>query len=552
VGTEPRALARLHRKWRGLDFAPDRSAWAVISTPAYPSIAECHPAAVQWRNLRVDPDLVGLVPGRARPAHIGIGSHERDGLWTLPISPVLGTWLAWHPERPLVAGLAVRDRRAYPWVADYRARIVTRYEHIRTATAFTGHGGPRHPPLAWCGDTRLSLLVPPPAAPSSPPGTPSSTGRPAVFEATGPGYLTFTPGPAELEELAAACLAVLDLEHGDLTPLTSPLLVRSLIPAPTGRGLLLEYADDSGDGPDSDGLRWVTALVDTSTPGQPRPVPLGTRIHLRTMDAEEHELLLEQEPPDTAAPSAPAPEPRSFTVPTGFGSAGLTFFPAEGRDAPSPLLLWLTDTHPGQATTDQAPTALAATGYPIATLDLPLHWPSDATAEMLHAQVVDTVRTALDTLTEHCDDHCNGAVIVAGHSFGATLALYALAHIPELAAAIAHSGCYNRTHTPTGFQHEHRSYWTVPAIYHAFSALHFADRLDRPVLLVHGAEDTNPATPPEQAIDLYRGIVATGGHARLILLPHEGHNFYHLETQQTLIEEHRAWLDHWTHVRERG
>jgi hypothetical protein len=97
-------------------------------------------------------------------------------------------------------------------------------------------------------------------------------------------------------------------------------------------------------------------------------------------------------------------------------------------------------------------------------------------------------------------------------------------HVAELRGAIVHSGCCNRTLTPDGSSTngERRSYWAVPDVYHAFSPLLFADRLDRPVLIVHGTDDTNPPTQPEQAVDLYRAIVATGGHARLVLLPHEG------------------------------
>lgn len=706
MDAEPHAREwRLHRKRHGLDFAPDGSAWAVVSTPSYPSVGECNPSAVRWGGLRVDPDLVGLVPDRACPAHIGIGYRGCGDLWTLPVSAVLGTRLAWHPHRPLVAGFTVRARRICPWVADYRARTVTVHERVRAATSLTELGaGRRHPPLAWCGDTRLALLIPR-SPPAPPPVAPSPNGRPGVYEATGPGFIAFAPEAADLEQLAGACLAVLDVEHGDLTTLTAPLLARSLIPSPTGRFLVLDRADAGGDGTDSDGLCWANVVMDVGSPGRSRPAPpgarwasggvdvlawrspalAGSRIQLRAPGAEGHELLIEHEPAETVAwwpvwrgdapavlsdhggalrlttpqgtrnlplpgrpvrfgrtarsasaedlhrlvldcsdaegrvglavvdldepaagvawvsaaqgsprevwatdhgdtpelvvhrgdalyrytltkdrlepprtldpavPSAlavprapvttPPPASRSFTVPTGFGGAALTLFPAEARDSPGPLLLWIGEFRTGQTATDRAPTMLAATGYPVAALDLPLHWPSDATVQMLHGQVVDTVRGALRTFTEHCGDQGDGSVVVAGHSFGATLALYALAHVPEVAGAIAHSGCYNRTHTATGFQHEQRSYWTVPAIYHAFSALHFADHLDRPVLIVHGAEDINPATPPEQAIDLYRGIVATGGRARLVLLPHEGHNFRHLETLQALIQEHRAWLN---------
>jgi dipeptidyl aminopeptidase/acylaminoacyl peptidase len=120
--------------------------------------------------------------------------------------------------------------------------------------------------------------------------------------------------------------------------------------------------------------------------------------------------------------------------------------------------------------------------------------------------------------------------------------LYALANVPGLTGAIAHSGCYNRTHTPFGFQYERRHYWAAPRMYHAFSAMSFADRLRAPVLLVHGLQDVNPATPADQAVQLYRAVVGTGGRARLVLLPHEEHNFRYRETHARVAEIHRDWL----------
>jgi pimeloyl-ACP methyl ester carboxylesterase len=95
---------------------------------------------------------------------------------------------------------------------------------------------------------------------------------------------------------------------------------------------------------------------------------------------------------------------------------------------------------------------------------------------------------------------------------------------------------------PDGFQYERRSYWAVPDVYHVFSPLLFADRLDRPVLIVHGTDDPNPPTQPEQAVDLYRAIVATGGHAAWSSSPHEGHAFLFQESHQALVREHARWL----------
>jgi len=80
-------------------------------------------------------------------------------------------------------------------------------------------------------------------------------------------------------------------------------------------------------------------------------------------------------------------------------------------------------------------------------------------------------------------------------------------HLAELRGAIVQSGCYNRTLTPDGFQYERRSYWAVPDVYHAFSPLLFADRLDRPVLIVH-----------------------------------EGHAFLFQGSHQAIVREHARWL----------
>ncbi|MFJ5112633.1 prolyl oligopeptidase family serine peptidase [Streptomyces sp. NPDC088551] len=228
-----------------------------------------------------------------------------------------------------------------------------------------------------------------------------------------------------------------------------------------------------------------------------------------------------------------------------------TLFPESEPDGPrllpvtpvadGPQLLWIHARRYGSSPTSAyAHPSLSGTDAPTAVLDLPLRWPADARPADLHRQITGAVDAATHALREKLGR--TGPIVVGGHSFAATLALYALAHRPGLAGAIAHSGSYNRTLTPDGFQYERRTYWQAPDVYRAFSALDFAERLDRPVLLVHGCEDTNPATPPDQAVALYRAIVATGGHARLLLLPYEGHTFRHRESLDAVAREHGAWL----------
>lgn len=253
------------------------------------------------------------------------------------------------------------------------------------------------------------------------------------------------------------------------------------------------------------------------------------------------------EPVGTPIPDVAALALRAAPA-THLSVAGGTLSLTDGtrREPRGPMVLWLQADEPGTRPRPGAvPRSLTWTGHECCVLRLPLRWPADASADELRGQVADAVEAALGALDEHAGGRFDGRVVVGGHSFAATLALVALAAIPRLAGAVAHSGCYNRTLTPTGFQFERRPYWAVPEVYEAFSALLFAHRLDRPVLIVHGTEDTNRATPPEQALELYRAIVATGGRARLVLLPYEGHTYVHAETHRHLADAQREWLESW-------
>ena len=70
-----------------------------------------------------------------------------------------------------------------------------------------------------------------------------------------------------------------------------------------------------------------------------------------------------------------------------------------------------------------------------------------------------------------------------------------LAHAPDLfACAVARSGAYNRTLTPFGFQSEERTLWQAPDVYAKMSPFMHADRIKKPILLIHGEEDTNSGT----------------------------------------------------------
>ncbi len=74
-----------------------------------------------------------------------------------------------------------------------------------------------------------------------------------------------------------------------------------------------------------------------------------------------------------------------------------------------------------------------------------------------------------------------------------------LAHSDLFRAGIARSGAYNRTLTPFGFQSEERTLWQAPEIYFEMSPFMHAEKIDEPILLIHGEADNNSGTFPSRA-----------------------------------------------------
>lgn len=137
-------------------------------------------------------------------------------------------------------------------------------------------------------------------------------------------------------------------------------------------------------------------------------------------------------------------------------------------------------------------------------------------------------------------------VVVGGHSYGAFMAANLLAHTELFAAGIARSGAYNRTLTPFGFQAERRSFWQAPEVYQRLSPFNVADRIKAPLLLMHGEADDNPGTFPLQSQRMFQALAGTGGVARYVLLPHEGHNYAARESVGHVLREMSDWV--WRHA----
>ncbi|MBF0665783.1 MAG: prolyl oligopeptidase family serine peptidase, partial [Brevundimonas sp.] len=83
--------------------------------------------------------------------------------------------------------------------------------------------------------------------------------------------------------------------------------------------------------------------------------------------------------------------------------------------------------------------------------------------------------------------------------------------------------------------------------YMAISPFAYADRINEPLLLMHGAADSNSGTLPMQSERLFAALKGHGATARYVLLPHEGHEYRARESLRHALWEITEWLNR--HVR---
>jgi dipeptidyl aminopeptidase/acylaminoacyl peptidase len=193
-----------------------------------------------------------------------------------------------------------------------------------------------------------------------------------------------------------------------------------------------------------------------------------------------------------------------------------------------------------------APAVLATQGYAVLeNASMPvIAAGSRPVNETFIEQITMNARAAVDATVERgVGDGERTAVI--GHSYGAFMTAHLLAHSDIFRAGVAMSGSYNRTLTPFGFQTERRTLWDAPEMYLSLSPLLDADRIDEPLLLIHGEMDENSGTFPMQSERMFAAINANGGTARLVMLPHERHNYAARESVLHVVAEMIDWLDRW-------
>lgn len=158
------------------------------------------------------------------------------------------------------------------------------------------------------------------------------------------------------------------------------------------------------------------------------------------------------------------------------------------------------------------------------------------------SQLVSNAEAAIDAVDQmgYID---RNRVAVGGHSYGAFMTANLLTHSNLFACGVARSGAYNRTLTPFGFQSEERSYWDVPTVYNTMSPFMNADKMNHPLLLIHGEADNNPGTFTLQSERYFHALKGMGKPARLVLLPLESHGYAALESILHVLWEQDQWFE---------
>jgi dipeptidyl aminopeptidase/acylaminoacyl peptidase len=136
-----------------------------------------------------------------------------------------------------------------------------------------------------------------------------------------------------------------------------------------------------------------------------------------------------------------------------------------------------------------------------------------------------------------------GNIAAMGRSYGALAVANLMAHSTLFKTGIAMSGAYNRTLTPFGYQRETRTFWQNTEAYVNLSPFFFADKVQGPLLLLHGEDDDNPGTPAFQSDRFYAALAGNGVKSRYVAFPFEGHQFRGRKTVLHASAEIIHWLD---------
>jgi len=173
---------------------------------------------------------------------------------------------------------------------------------------------------------------------------------------------------------------------------------------------------------------------------------------------------------------------------------------------------------------------------------MPVVGPPETAYDTFPEQIVANAKAAIDKAVELgvTDPERVG---VAGHSHGALMTANLLVYSDLFRAGIARSGAFNHTMRPFGFQNERRTYWQARDTYVKLSPVLQADKINEPLLLIHGELDQNPGTVPMQSEKLYEAARGVGATVRLVMLPYESHGYAARESIEHVLYEMLGWFD---------
>jgi len=196
---------------------------------------------------------------------------------------------------------------------------------------------------------------------------------------------------------------------------------------------------------------------------------------------------------------------------------------------------------------------LTLQGYAVlARASIPIVGDPETVNETFIEQTINSVQASIEYLDERGIIDPN-KVGITGHSYGAFMVANVLAHSDLCTAGIAKSGAYNRTLTPFGFQSERRTLWESKDFYIKVSPFMFAEKINEPLLLIHGEEDPNSGTYPLQTKRFYQALKGNGATTRLVILPYEGHGYRARESNLHVLAEMIEWFDEYLKgTREKG
>ena len=171
---------------------------------------------------------------------------------------------------------------------------------------------------------------------------------------------------------------------------------------------------------------------------------------------------------------------------------------------------------------------------------MPIIGPGDTANDTYVEQLVASAEAAIDAVVE-MGVTTRDQIGIGGHSYGAFMTANLLAHSDLFQMGIARSGAYNRSLTPFGFQNERRTFWEAADIYAAMSPFFHADKINEPILLIHGENDNNSGTFPIQSARMYMALKGHGAEVRYVTLPHESHGYAARESVLHTVAEMLNW-----------